>query len=178
MRISLRHRGKISIAAGLSAVALAGGVPALAATSAATAAVSRARAAVPRGDVLVNCAGRAQVRPGSYVLTCADGNDYLAGLYWVSWSGGAAFGRGTEHVNDCVPNCAEGHFHAYPVLVTAWRAVPRPGHAGQRYFSRMTDIYTGRRPAYYRGPGKKYYPQTVTWQLTGTTGGPRQNSGQ
>ncbi len=177
MRISLRHRGKISIAAGLGAVALAGGVPALTAAATATAATAtpaRARPAAPRGDVLVNCTGRAQVRPGSYVLTCADGNDYLAGLRWVSWSGGAAFGRGTEHVNDCVPNCAQGHFHAYPVLVTAWRAVPRPGHAGQRYFSRLTDIYTGKRPTYYRGPGKKYYPQTVTWQLSGAMGGPRQ----
>src|SRR6202035_4091104 len=102
------HRGGLAVAAGVAALALAGGVPALAA----------ARPAAPRGDVLVNCAGRAQVRPGGYVLTCADGNDYLAGLHWVSWSGGAAFGRGTEHVNDCIPNCAEGHFHAYPVLVT------------------------------------------------------------
>jgi hypothetical protein len=170
MRISLRHRGKISIAAGLGALALVGGGPALAATASAAAAATpaTARPAAPRGDVLVNCTGRAQARPGSYVLTCADGNDYLAGLRWVSWSGGAAFGRGTEHVNDCVPNCAQGHFHAYPVLVTAWRAVARPGHAGQRYFSRLTGIYTGKRPTYYRGPGQKYYPQTVTWPLSGT----------
>ncbi len=164
MRISLRHRGGLAVAAGVAALALAGGVPALAA----------ARPAAPRGDVLVNCAGRAQVRPGGYVLTCADGNDYLAGLHWVSWSGGAAFGRGTEHVNDCIPNCAQGHFHAYPVLVTAWRAASRPGHAGQRYFGRLTEIYTGKRPAYYRGPGKKYYPQTMTWQLSSTMGGPGQ----
>lgn len=123
--------------------------------------------------VVFNCT-KAQVRPGSFTLTCADGNDYLAGLHWVSWSGGAAFGRGTEHVNDCIPNCAQGHFHAYPVLVTAWRAVARPGHPGQRYFSRLTDIYTGKRPTYYRGPGKKYYPQTVTWPLSSTMGGPRQ----
>ena len=128
MRISLGHRGGLAVAAGVAALALAGGVPALAA----------ARLAAPRGDVLVNCAGRAQVRPGGYVLTCADGNDYLAGLHWVSWSGGAAFGRGTEHVNDCIPNCAQGHFHAYPVLVTAWRAASRPGHAGQRYFGRVS----------------------------------------
>ena len=156
-------------------MALAGGVPALTAAATATAATATpARARRPRraATCSVNCAGRAQVRPGGYVLTCADGNDYLAGLHWVSWSGGAAFGRGTEHVNDCIPNCAQGHFHAYPVLVTAWRAAPRPGHAGQRYFGRLTDIYTGKRPTYYRGPGKKYYPQTVTWQLSGAMGGP------
>ena len=48
------------------------------------------------------------------MLTCADGNDYLAGLHWVSWSGGAAFGRGTEHVNDCIPNCAAGPLPRLP----------------------------------------------------------------
>ncbi len=172
MRISLRHRGTTMIAAGLGALALTAGVPALAAVRPAA-----SHRAAPRGDVLVNCSGRAQARPHSYVLTCADGNDYVAGLRWVSWSGAAAFGRGTEHVNDCVPNCAEGHFRAYPVLITAWRAVPRPRHAGQRYFSRLTEIYTGKRPTYYRGPGKKYYPQTVTWHLNGTLGGPRRQGG-
>ena len=58
------------------------------------------------------------------------------------------------------------------MLVTAWRAASRPGHAGQRYFGRLTEIYTGKRPTYYRGPGKKYYPQTMTWQLSSTMGGP------
>lgn len=164
MRISLRHRGRLAIAAGTGALALAAGLPALAS----------ARPAAPRGDVIVNCLGRPQVRPRSYVLACADGNDYLNGLRWVSWSGGAGFARGTEHVNNCVPDCAQGHFHAYPVLVTVWRARPRAGHPGQRYFSRLTEIYTAGRPAYYRAGGKKYYPQTVTWRLLGTIGGPGQ----
>jgi len=168
MRMLLRHRGTAAI--GLGALALAAGaagVPALASAA-------RAGAAAARGVVLVNCVGRAQVRPGRYVLTCADGNDYLTGLRWVSWAGGAAFARGTEHVNDCVPSCAQGHFHAYPVLVTAWRAESRPGHAGQRYFSRLTEIYTGKRPTYYRSGGRKYHPQTVTWPLSATIGSPRQ----
>ncbi|HEX3493010.1 MAG TPA: hypothetical protein VHU92_26975, partial [Streptosporangiaceae bacterium] len=61
-----------------------------------------------------------------------------------------------------------------PVLVTAWRAEPGPGHAGQHYFSRLTEIYTGKRPTYYRSGDKKYHPQTVTWQLGATIGGPRE----
>jgi len=170
MSILLRHRIKILF--GLGALALTASAASVAVL--ASAAPAQARAAAPRGDVIVNCAGRAQVRPSTYVLTCADGNDYLAGLRWVSWAGGAAFARGTEHVNDCIPNCAQGPFHAYPVLVTTWRAESRPGHAGQRYFSRLTEIYTGRRPTYYRSGGRKYHPQTVTWQLGATIGAPRQ----
>ena len=159
MRISLTRRRRVAIAAGLAALALAAGLPALAS----------AAPAAPRGEVVVSCTGRARVRPHSFVLTCADGNDYLAGLHWVSWRAGAAFGRGTEHVSTCVPDCARGHVRAYPVLVTLWRAVPRPRHARQAYLSRLTEIYTGPRPAYYRG-GRKYHPRTVTWQLVAASG--------
>ena len=55
MRISLRQRGGLAVAAGVAALALAGGVPALA-----SARPAAARPAAPRGDVLVNCAGRAR----------------------------------------------------------------------------------------------------------------------
>ncbi|MGH3153952.1 MAG: hypothetical protein ACRDOB_24925, partial [Streptosporangiaceae bacterium] len=33
--------------------------------------------------VVVNCINRPQVRPGSFTLACADGNDYLYGLSWT-----------------------------------------------------------------------------------------------
>lgn len=117
--------------------------------------------------------GTTMIAAGLGALTLAAGVPALASARPAA-SHPAASHQAASHINDCVPNCAEGHFHAYPVLITAWRAVPRPRHAGQRYFSRLTEIYTGKRPAYYRGPGKKYYPQTVTWHLTGTIGGPRQ----
>jgi hypothetical protein len=41
--------------------------------------------------------------------------------------------------------------HRLPVLVALWRAEPLPGHAGQRYFTRLTIIYTGNRS--YRAGG-------------------------
>ncbi|HMI27195.1 MAG TPA: hypothetical protein VK594_22155, partial [Streptosporangiaceae bacterium] len=62
----------------------------------------------------------AHVRPGRYTLACADGNDYLSGLAWTSWGPRLASATGTEHVNDCVPYCAAGHFHSYPVNVVLW----------------------------------------------------------
>ena len=54
MRISLTHRRKISL--GLGALALA----ATATTAATLPALASARTAAPRGDVIVNCTGRAQ----------------------------------------------------------------------------------------------------------------------
>jgi hypothetical protein len=98
--------------------------------------------------VVFNCT-KAQVRPGSFTLTCADGNDYLSHLSWSSWSASSASGTGTNLVNDCTPYCAAGKFHSYPADVKFWRAEPVPGHPGQRYFSRVTLHFPGARPPIY-----------------------------
>jgi hypothetical protein len=146
----------------LAAVVLCGGV----AAGVASAAVAPATAAPASGSVvLVNCLGKGQVRPGSYVLTCADGGDSLTGLHWVSWKG-VAFGSGTEVINDCHPYCAAGKFYRFPVLITLWRAIARPGHGGQGYFSRLTIIHTGSLTFPYNRP----LGRTVTWSLLPTAG--------
>jgi hypothetical protein len=155
-RRSRRGRAPIAIAAGLAALALATVVPAVAASAAPS------HSAAAGGVVIVNCTGKGQVKPGRYILACADGNNFLTGLHWASWPaaarpGAAAFASGTDRVNDCIPSCAQGHFHSYPVLVTLWRAVPRAGHAGQLKFTRLTEIFTGKRPA--------HEPLTFTWHL-------------
>jgi hypothetical protein len=99
--------------------------------------------------VLVNCAGQGQVRPGGYDIGCM-ANELLAGLHWTSW-GPAAFGHGVLKVDDCIPTCAQGKYVRYPVLTVLWRARPWPRHAGREYFSRLTMIFTGARPA-HTGP--------------------------
>jgi hypothetical protein len=104
--------------------------------------VTRATSSVANPPVLVNCAGHARVQPASYVLTCADANTYLAHLRWSTWHY-VAFATGVERVNTCRPSCAAGHFRTYPVLVNLWRA--RHKH-GIRYFSRLTTVFTGKRP--------------------------------
>jgi len=131
-------------------------------SAAATATATVAAAGVP---VVVDCAMHARTRPGQFVLACADGAAYLAGLHWASWGSSAAFGNGTSTFNDCVPSCVAGHGHSFPALVALWGAEPRPGHAGERYFTRMTIIYTGNRA--YNAGGKLYHlPQTVTEPLS------------
>ena len=140
-------RGRVRVAAlalgSMAAIAITGCATAAPGTATGPMAVTAATATnVP---VVVNCAARIQVRPGEYVLACADGNAELAGLHWASWGSAAAFGDGTSVFNDCVPTCVAGHGHSFPVLVALWRAEPRPGHAGERYFTRLTIIYTGNR---------------------------------
>jgi hypothetical protein len=141
-----------------AAVAGCGAIAAVLAAGSGSAAVASSAAAKP--VVLVNCTGKALVRPASYILTCADANDSLAGVHWVSWAG-VAFGSGKEVLNDCYPNCADGKFHSYPVLITLWRAEPRPGNSAQRYFSRLTVIRTGSRTV----PHGRPLPLTQTYEL-------------
>ena len=120
--------------------------------------------------VVVSCSGQQQNRPSSMVLTCADANDALTTLHWASWADGQAFGTGTEKVNTCTPDCADGKLVSYPALITLWRPEPLPGHPGVRYFTRITRIYPASRPPLYicQGP-HPCHPQTSTSDLGALT---------
>lgn len=148
MRLLRRVLAVCSIMLSTAAVAVAGAVPAQAA-AAARLPSSPSAAAAGRRIVLVDCAGHGLVRPRTFVLACADGNDYLARLRWARW-GATSRGRGNDWVNSCVPDCVQGKFHRYPVRVRAWRARPRPDHASQRYLSRLTLTFTKRVPKGFR----------------------------
>jgi hypothetical protein len=156
--------------------ALAGS--ALAASATTASAASRAadssfvqRAASDNGlPAVYNCEFKPQTRPSDFVLTCADYGDSLIDLHWVSWGSSEAFATATEHINDCTPYCASpaAKFINYPALVALWRPEPVPGHPGDRYFSRVTRIYTANIPPHYgcTGPNTPTcYPQTATFDL-------------
>lgn len=129
----------------------------------ATGGTTAASVASPRSVVVVNCLGKQQTRPSSFVLTCADANDALSGLHWVNWASSQAFGTGTEVINTCTPDCADGKLVSYPALIALWRPEPLPGHPGVRYFTRITRIYPAARPPLYYCQGKRTcYPQTST----------------
>ena len=106
-----------------------------------------------------------QVRPHSFILTCADRNDYLTRLSWSAWSSAFASGTGTQMINGCQPNCAAGKFHSYPVDFVLWRSAPVPDHSGKRYFSRVTVLYPGTRPPTYRHARPQTGPETWTGTL-------------
>jgi hypothetical protein len=118
--------------------------------------------------VVFNCT-KAQVKPGSFTLTCADGNDYLSHLSWSSWSASSASSTGTNLVNDCTPYCAAGKFHSYPADVKFWRAAPVPGHPGQRYFSRVTLHFPAARPPIYSHGKQVEGPASWTGTLSSKT---------
>jgi hypothetical protein len=96
---------------------------------------------------LVNCAGHGTVRPARYDIGCMPSSEYLATLRWTSWRS-VAFGGGVLKVNDCTPTCAQGKYISYPILTILWRAEPWPHHSGRDYFSRLTWIFSGKRPAH------------------------------
>jgi hypothetical protein len=150
--------GIAAIGVAVSAVS----APAVAAGRSHSAAVTTS-ASVP---VVVNCAMHGQVRPREYTLPCADQKSVLTGLTWAAWGSSSAFAAaGINTFDDCIPNCAEGHFHSFPVLAALWRAEPWPGHTAQRYFTRLTLIYTG--PRSYRAGGKLHVlPVTVTYPMS------------
>lgn len=129
--------------------AMTAGVLAVAGTAAAVALTvtpaSAGSTSAPKVVLVNGCTGAGQVRPGRYEPGCMPSSEYFAGLKWVSWRS-VAYGSGTLKVNSCNPTCAQGKYINYPILTVLWRAEARPGHHGQHYFSRLTFIFTGKRP--------------------------------
>src|SRR5258708_38878907 len=117
----------------------AASAPAVAAGRSQSAAVT-ASASVP---VIVNCAMHGQVRPREYTLPCADQKSVLTGLTWAAWGSSSAFPAvGINTFDDCIPNCAPGHYATFPLLAALSRPEPWPGPPAQPYFPRLTLLYT------------------------------------
>jgi hypothetical protein len=135
----------VTLAAGL--VAAAGTIGAMA-MAAAPAAARPATAAKPTPVVLVNqCSGRGQVRPSTIWLPDCPSGALIGSAKWTSW-GSAAFGSGKLEVDNCTPSssCGPSKYTKYPILIVAWRAERWSGKRGTDYLSRLTWIYTGKRP--------------------------------
>jgi hypothetical protein len=128
---------------GLGLAGPAGAAP----TSGAATRAGSAAAAAPY--VVLDCLGKAQVKPGTISLACADDNDALTHLHWTSWTPQLASGYGTERANDCKPDCAQGHIHDYPVLAMLWGSATVTGHPGEQRYTKATLSYPKGRPAIY-----------------------------
>jgi hypothetical protein len=115
--------------------------------------------------VVIGCLSRPEVRPGHFTLACADGDSYLTGLSWTSWTPKRASGHGTQVENDCIPYCAAGHFHRYPVLVVLRGLAALRGDPGTLRYTNVTLIYPGARPPVFNGHRWVQGPATVTLPL-------------
>jgi hypothetical protein len=87
---------------------------------------------------------RPRFRPRSILIACGDGNFGLTKLRWRGWNRRTARARGKAFANDCLPDCASGHFHRYAVWVRAYR-VRLLG--GTYAYTRLRIAYVNRRPA-------------------------------
>ena len=63
-----------------------------------------------------------------------DGSLYVRGMQWTVWDDRRAVGEGIAHVNDCKPDCADGHYTTYRVTVRLAR--PRE-LCGSRFFTSL-----------------------------------------
>ncbi len=54
------------------------------------------------------------IRPTTLYLSCGDGGLSVTDITWSSWGSASAYGNGTLHVNNCVPDCADGTYSNYP----------------------------------------------------------------
>jgi len=69
------------------------------------------------GCVLPGAAQYMEVRP-KQITDSGDGSGYVRDLVWSGWGSPQATATGTQMVNDCNPNCAEGKYRGYPATVT------------------------------------------------------------
>jgi hypothetical protein len=135
------------VAAGL-AIAPAAAAPA----HPASAHPASASAASATKVVLVNqCSGKGQVKPKGKINLpgCMASSELIQHAAWTSWTS-VAFGKADFTVNNCSPSssCGPSKYTKYPVLMVLWRAKHWTGGTGHEdYFSRMTVIFTGKRPS-------------------------------
>jgi len=97
------------------------------------------------------------VRPTSLLLVCSDGTAGLQHLTWSHWGhnittgspgqtvpSATATGTGEFFLNECNPNCAQGHDQTYPVQVTLSVVYSSP--YGGTYFGQASLTWEGNRP--------------------------------
>ncbi|HEY6497746.1 MAG TPA: hypothetical protein VIZ43_31075 [Trebonia sp.] len=109
---------------------------------------------------MIDCAkslSKLEVQPTSLLLVCSDGTAGLQNLTWSHWGhnvttsspgqavpSATATGTGEFFLNDCNPNCAQGHDQTYPVKVTLSVVYSAP--QGGTYFGQASLQWQGARP--------------------------------
>ncbi|MFF1835544.1 hypothetical protein ACFVXE_15245 [Streptomyces sp. NPDC058231] len=139
----------------LKTVVLICAATSLAATVVPASASTRAKSAA---DVtVVDCFSQPQVRPGTFLIACGDGNSILVKMRWSEWKQNVASGSGLNVVNDCLPYCAAGKFHSYPVTVRLDRPKAWQKDPAQKHYTELRVVYTGARPS--------HMPREMTYRL-------------
>lgn len=120
-------------------------IPATRTTAARSAAAAPATATVETPAPVVYGFGNysfgslhAAVRPDRIAFG-TDGTHFITHLQWSRWQSSGAQAVGRYYIDDCVPDCAGGHYHAYRVTMLLSRVLTRHGRT---YFAGMTLRWT------------------------------------
>jgi len=92
--------------------------------------------------VASGCSGRAY-RPASIVLACGDGGLFATNIRYRFYGGATAAATVELHTHNCIPNCAESRFHAFPGTITLADVVRCEGTL---FYSRARYRFTGGAP--------------------------------
>ena len=71
-------------------------------------------------SIIAPCSSTLTRQPSQLNASCADANSMLASLTWNQWGESTAYATGVGRWNDCVPNCAAGHWRSEAVTAWAW----------------------------------------------------------
>ncbi|MEO6990072.1 MAG: hypothetical protein ABI346_02115 [Candidatus Baltobacteraceae bacterium] len=138
------HQVHFAVVATL-ALGVIGGAPlASSAAPSAEAAATSAPSAPAAAMMLPDCAGKPAARPSEIIFACADANFGVRKLSWTGWGEPFAAATGQAYLNDCMPNCAAGHMHTYPMIVVAKGSQKCPN--GERAYETVTYAFVGRSP--------------------------------
>lgn len=104
---------------------------------------AQATAAPPTLPGVACAPGRPVVRPTHVAISCGDGSAFVIHVRWTSLTPTRGTAKGIVLINDCVPDCATGHFRAYGSRLT-FTGVHR--RQGVPVFGRLLVRFTTRHP--------------------------------
>lgn len=89
---------------------------------------------------LYSCTDKVVVRPGNFVITCADANTQLTATKWTQWGSTLAVGTTRFAMNLCNPSCVASKMSYFPSSVVRLSAPIRTAAHGW-LFSKLTVTY-------------------------------------
>jgi hypothetical protein len=101
------------------------------------------------------------VEPDRITLACADAGSVAHNLKWTDWGEPVADATGTLTLNDCIPYCARGTYHDYPVhlILSGLKECP---YGRTRQYTELSlefpDRDPGDDPLEFHGPKHGTYP--------------------
>ena len=100
-------------------------------------------ASAQRPPIRINAGTHQAVEPSRLLSLSGDGAFYMTKIrHWHHWNHHRATAHGKVHLNDCKPDCADGHFHTYRGFVRVSRPLNCGG--GHSSYSKVRVRFHGR----------------------------------